>query len=137
VQILLSVDLKVRMSLTVHWLNDFSWVTAITAEVRRKASNSPIRQRGFSFPAGNEDQVTTSQGSLPTTEVCARIRQFGYAASQRIRIYGEEFEVLSDPFPSDGGIAIEVRSKRTAQARVLQLPATIIHRVSQNKLRAA
>ena len=81
--------------------------------------------------------MITSQSSLPTSEVCARIRQFGYAASQKIRIYGEEFEVLSDPFPSDGGIAMQVRSNRTSQARVLQLPATVIHRVSQTELTAA
>jgi hypothetical protein len=81
--------------------------------------------------------MSTSQGNLPTTEVCARIRQFGYAVSQRIRIYGEDFEVLSDPFPSDGGIAVHVRSKRTLQARVLQLPATVIHRVSETRRRAA
>jgi hypothetical protein len=99
--------------------------------------NGYIRQKVFSFAAGNEDQVTTSQGSLPSTEVCARIRQFGYAVSQSIRIYGEEFDVLSDPFPSDGGIAIQVRSKRTLQARVLQLPATVIHRVKENIRRAA
>jgi hypothetical protein len=81
--------------------------------------------------------VITSPGSLPTSEVCARIQQFGYSVSQSIRIYGEEFDVLSDPFPSDGGIAIEVRSKRTLQARVLQLPATIIHRVNERIARAA
>jgi hypothetical protein len=80
--------------------------------------------------------VITSKGT-PPTEVCARIRQFGYAASRRIRIYGEDFEVLSDPFPSDGGIAIQVCSKRTSQTRVLQLPSTIIQRVSETKLRAA
>jgi len=81
--------------------------------------------------------LVTSQASLPTTEVCARIRQFGYAVSQKIRIYGEEFEVLSDPFPSEGGIAIQVRSKRTLQARVLQLPSTVVHRVSQSIARVA
>jgi hypothetical protein len=81
--------------------------------------------------------VPTSQASLPAAEVCARIRQFGYAASQRIRIYGEDFEVLSDPFPSDGGIAIKVRSKRTSLARVLQLPATVIHRISETICRTA
>jgi hypothetical protein len=81
--------------------------------------------------------VSTCKGSLPTTEVCARIRQFGYAVSQRIRIYGEDFEVLSDPFPSHGGIAIYVHSKRTLQARVLQLPATIITRASETIRRAA
>jgi hypothetical protein len=92
---------------------------------------------GGSFASRNEASVITSQGSLPATEVCARIRQFGYAASQHIRIYGEDFDVLSDPFPSDGGIAIEVRSKRTSQARVLQLPATVIHRVSETVRRIA
>jgi hypothetical protein len=75
--------------------------------------------------------VDTSQGSAPAAEVCAQIKKFGYAMSQKIRIYGEEFEVLSDPFACDGGIAIHVRSRRTEQTRVLQLPATVIHRVHQ------
>ena len=75
--------------------------------------------------------------SLPTPEVCDQIKKFGYSVSQNIRIYGEEFEVLSDPFASEGGIAIQVRSRRTAQARVLQLPATIIHRASERKVHAA
>ncbi|HZW05268.1 MAG TPA: hypothetical protein VFF58_00030 [Candidatus Nitrosotalea sp.] len=57
--------------------------------------------------------------------------------SEKIRIYGEEFDVLSDPFANDVGIAIEVRSKRTSQTRVLQLPATVIHRVTERVRRAA
>jgi|SRR3974390_1208 len=88
-------------------------------------------------PPEIEDQVITSQGSLPTAEVCARIKQFGYAVSQKIRIYGEEFEVLSDPFPSDNGIAIEVRSKRTSQTRVLTLPTTLIPRGQDRAVRIA
>ena len=96
----------------------------------------PVRRRAPFFP-GNEDDVTTTHTNLPTAEVCARIKQFGYAVSQEIRIYGEEFDVLSDPFPSDGGVAIHVRSKRTLQSRVLQLPATIIHRVTERLGRAA
>ncbi len=81
--------------------------------------------------------MITPQDGLPTAEVCSQIKQFGYAMSQKIRIYGEEFEVLSDPFASDGGIAIHVRSKRTSQTRVLQLPATIVHRVRQDMARIA
>ena len=78
--------------------------------------------------------MNTSQGSLSTTEVCAQIRQFGYAASRRIRMYGEDFDVLSDPFPSEGGIAIQVRSKRSKQERVLRLPATVVHRVRERQI---
>ena len=74
--------------------------------------------------------MNTRQTALPAAEVCAQIKKCGYSVSQKIRIYGEEFDVLSDPFPNDVGIAIQVRSKRTAQTRVLQLPATVIHRVA-------
>jgi hypothetical protein len=111
-------------------------VTTVTVPLRERVWNSPVYQ-GVSFASRNEDSVITSQGSLPTSEVCARIRQFGYAASQHIRIYGEDFDVLSDPFPIDGGIAIQVCSQRTKQARVLQLPATVIHRVKETILRAS
>jgi hypothetical protein len=82
--------------------------------------------------------VTSSQGtSLRTDEVCAQIKHIGFAASKRVRIYGEEFEVLSDPFPSANGIAIHVRSQRTSETRVLQLPATMIQRGNQSPVRAA
>ncbi len=86
------------------------------------------------FPTRKEDRVITSQGSIHTAELCAQIKKIGYGVSQRIRIYGEEFEVLSDPFANTDGIAIEVRSRRTSQTRVLQLPATIIHRVTTPRL---
>jgi len=79
------------------------------------------RKRGF---------VSSSLSSPANPEVCAEIKKFGYTISQRIRIYGEEFEVLSDPFPNDGGVAIKVRSMRSLDARVLQLPATVIHWVT-------
>jgi hypothetical protein len=36
------------------------------------------------------------------------------AQLRRIRLYGEEFEVVSDPFPeADDGIAAHVRTKKT------------------------
>ena len=72
--------------------------------------------------------MNTSQTAPSVAEVCAQIKKFGYAASENIRIYGEEFEVLSDPFPNSMGIAIHVRSRRTSLTRVLQLPATVVHR---------
>jgi hypothetical protein len=92
--------------------------------------------KNLSFPR-IEGVVTTAHGSLPAAEVCAQIKRFGYAVSKKIRIYGEEFIVLSDPFPSDGGVAIHVRSNRTSHTRVLQLPATVIHRVKERFVRAA
>jgi hypothetical protein len=81
--------------------------------------------------------VITTQASPSVAEVCAQIKRNGYATAQNIRIYGEEFEVLSDPFPNAIGIAIHVRSRRTSQTRVLQLPAMIAHRGRGAERRAA
>jgi hypothetical protein len=46
------------------------------------------------------------------SEICDQVKHLGYAVSDRIRLYGEEFEVLSDPFPEDDGIAVRVKQKR-------------------------
>jgi hypothetical protein len=62
-------------------------------------------------------------------EICAKVKRMGYAASSRVRLYGEDFEVLSDPFPEAGGIAVHVKTTKNAKVRVLGLPATILQRV--------
>ncbi len=62
-------------------------------------------------------------------EVCARVRHLGYARSSRVRLYGEEFEVVSDPFPEADGVAVHVTSKKDSKIRVLQLPATVLQSV--------
>ena len=65
----------------------------------------------------------TKIGSIE--EDCERIKQLGYATSRRIRIYGEEFELLSDPFPQANRIAICAKAKGDSGARVIGLPVTI------------
>jgi hypothetical protein len=62
-------------------------------------------------------------------EVCASVRRLGYGARQNIRLYGEEFEVISDPFPEAGGIAVSVKTKKGNRVRVIQLPATVLQSV--------
>jgi|SRR3984893_674116 hypothetical protein len=59
-------------------------------------------------------------------EGCARIKQLGYVASRRVRIYGEEFELLSDPFPEMDRIAIRAKAKGDSSVRILRLPLTIV-----------
>jgi hypothetical protein len=71
------------------------------------------------------------------SEMCAHIKHLGYAASGRIRLYGEEFEVISDPFPEDDGIAVHVKTKSNSNIRVLQLPATVVQSVRGRSSKAA
>ncbi len=70
-------------------------------------------------------------------EVCARVRHLGYAPSGRVRLYGEEFEVVSDPFPEAGGIAVHVTTKKDSKIRVLQIPATVLQSVRGRVTNAA
>ena len=37
-----------------------------------------------------------------------------------------EFEVVADPFPGTGGIAVRVTTKKDSTIRILQIPATVL-----------
>jgi hypothetical protein len=71
--------------------------------------------------------------SSAVLEMCARVKNLGYTTSKRVRLYGEEFEVVSEPFPQANGIAVHVKSRRDENIRVLQLPATVIQTVKGRK----
>ncbi len=47
--------------------------------------------------------MTTSLRAVISAEICAKLKALGYARSNRIRLYGEEYEVVSDPFGKDDG----------------------------------
>ncbi len=71
------------------------------------------------------------------SKVCAHVKDLGYGVSSRIRLYGEEFEVMSDPFPEANGIAVQVRSKKDSRIRALQLPATVVQSAKARRSDAA
>lgn len=62
----------------------------------------------------------------PVSKICAQVRHLGYAAARRIRLYGEEFEVVSDPFPEADGVAVHVTTKKDPSIRLLRIPMTVL-----------
>lgn len=70
------------------------------------------------------------------SEICASVKDLGYATHRRIRLYGEEFEVISDPFPDAEGIAVHVKTEKDS-ARIVRLPATVLQSVRGRKSKAA
>jgi hypothetical protein len=71
--------------------------------------------------------MTGHSGDFPSvSDICAHIKHLGYATSRRIRLYGEEFEVVSDPFPEADGVAVHVTTKKDSSIRVLRIPATVL-----------
>ena len=70
-------------------------------------------------------------------EACARIKQLGYVASRHVRIYGEEFELMSDPFPQADQIAIRAQAKSDSRVRILRLPVSIVQGGRKQQVTAA
>jgi hypothetical protein len=68
-----------------------------------------------------------------TSEICNRVKHLGYKATGQIRLYGEELEVVSDPFPEADGVAVEVRSKKNPTVRKIRIPATVLQSVKKGK----
>ncbi len=81
--------------------------------------------------------VPVSVSTISVSEVCADVKNLGYAASGRIRLYGEDFEVISDPFPEADGIAVRVKTKKDSRIRILQLPATILQSIRGRRAKSA
>jgi hypothetical protein len=72
---------------------------------------------------------TRFESSPSLAEICASVKRLGYAAKAHVRLYGEEFEVISDPFPDADGIALNVKTKKDSTVRVVRLPAIVLQSV--------
>lgn len=62
----------------------------------------------------------------PGQEICEKLKHLGYACSNHIRLYGEQFQLVSDPFPHETGIAVEVVNRDNKDPRTLKLPLPIL-----------
>jgi len=79
------------------------------------------------------DSPTKTSPSAEVQEICDRLKKIGYAISNRIRMYGEEFEVISNPYPDGKGISVEAVSKKEKRARALRIPLPVLQTVARAK----
>lgn len=57
---------------------------------------------------------------------CAKIKDLGFKASARIKMYGESFEIVSDPFKAGDCIAVRATSGNSPEIRTVLLPIAIL-----------
>jgi hypothetical protein len=60
------------------------------------------------------------------SDSCAKIRDLGFTASVHIKMYGERFEIVSDPFDEGDCIAVRAISRNDLVVRTLRLPIAIL-----------
>ena len=102
---------------------------AISPVVRLGAYNEVIMTN---IESGN--LPTSNLESVSVVETCARVKHLGYTTSGRVRLYGEEFEVVSEPFAEANGIAVRVKSRKNPNVRILRLPSTVVQTAKRRKI---
>ncbi len=63
--------------------------------------------------------------------ICHKLRKLGYAKARHIRLYGEDFLLISDPIPDGDGFAVEGIARRSGKSRYLRIPLSVVHILKQ------
>jgi hypothetical protein len=59
--------------------------------------------------------------------LCEKLRKLGYARARHVRLYGEDFHLISDPFPDGDGFVVEGIARRSGRSRVVRIPLSTVH----------
>jgi hypothetical protein len=63
---------------------------------------------------------------LATEQICEKLKRLGYARASHIKLYGEQFQLVSDPFPHETGIAVQAAKSDGKPPRTVKLPLPIL-----------
>ncbi len=66
----------------------------------------------------------TNESGETSANDCARIQGLGYSTARHVFIYGKLFQIVSDPFPESGGVAVHAITAKGPERRTLQLPVS-------------
>jgi hypothetical protein len=76
-------------------------------------------------PATTDARKTHTSGQSPS-ENCERIRDLGFKTSTHIKMYGERFALVSDPFVEGDYTTVHAISGDDVGIRTLRLPVSIL-----------
>jgi len=99
------------------------------AALRSVCGEDFVKRRAYNFLI--MDHINIEHSSI--SEVCDGVKKLGYAAFEHVRLYGEEFQLVSDPFPDADGIAVRAKTVKDSSPRIVQIPATVIQTVRSRK----
>jgi len=61
-----------------------------------------------------------------TTDVCQRLKRFGYSPTRHIKQYGEELEITLEPFEEGARFVVRVRTENQSDERLLTIPRIVV-----------
>jgi hypothetical protein len=71
--------------------------------------------------------------------VCARLKRLGYSQGSRVRIYGQEFDLISDPITlQDQLVFVDGVERKSGDVMRVRIPLPIVRMIYQDvRVRAA
>jgi CRISPR/Cas system CMR subunit Cmr4 (Cas7 group RAMP superfamily) len=61
--------------------------------------------------------------------LCGNLKRMGFTQDSQMRLYGQEFEVMSDPIVmADDVVFVDAIEKKTGRSRRVRIPLTIVQR---------
>jgi hypothetical protein len=67
-----------------------------------------------------------TNGNDRRQNICSRLQELGYAREKHIRLYGEEFHLVSNPVPDGDGFAVEGVTRVSADVRRVRIPLSLV-----------
>jgi len=70
--------------------------------------------------------LDTPKSNQPQSRNCERLMELGYVAGKRVKLYGEHFEIASDPFIDGNWVAVRVIREDDPTIQTIRLPLSIL-----------
>ena len=58
--------------------------------------------------------------------ICERLKKFGYASERRIRLYGEELHLVSNPVADGTGYSVLAVTVKSGNLRHMRIPLSVV-----------
>jgi hypothetical protein len=66
--------------------------------------------------------------------LCESIKRLGYAQNNQVRLYGEVFDLVSDPVSvGDNFVFVDALERKSGNVRRVGIPLTIVHMAKQDR----
>lgn len=96
-----------------------------------------MRSTQFDDRSQCEEQPEEHRARNQPDTLCETIKHMGYAQNNQVRLYGNVFDLVSDPFSiGDDLVFVDGMDRRSGQVRRIRIPPTIVQ-MARIKRRAA
>ena len=96
-----------------------------------------MRSTQFDDQSTLEEKPEEHRESKPLDTLCETIKRLGYAQNNQVRLYGDVFDLVSDPVSVGGNfVYVDAVEQKSNQLRRVRIPLTIVQ-MARTKRRAA